>query len=412
MNRLFRTADILLPKTGHPEAWAVIACDQYTSQPDYWKKAEELCTEEYSSLDMIIPEAWLNEAEGDTIRRVHEAMEKAYDRGWFTEYRDAYVYVERTLHDGKIRRGLVGCVDLEQYDYHDHAVSMIRATEKTVPERIPPRRAVRQDALLELPHVILLMDDDSVGVMDRITEMKDTLPLLYDFELMMGGGRLCGWLIEKENAEAVTAYMDAYMEMQQKKFPDCAPLFFASGDGNHSLASAKAAYVQKKLQAPSVSQEGRKERYALVELEDLQDPVQVFEPIHRVLFDIEPEALLHSLRVLTKDEGMPFTLLIGEQEYTMYLDTEPYGYQLGVLQPFLDAYCEAYGGRMDYIHGEETVRQLAKQPRTAGFLLEPLPKDGFFRNIARSGVYPRKTFSIGEAEEKRYYMEARQIKER
>ena len=412
MSRLFRAADILLPKTEHPETWAVIACDQHTSEPDYWKKAEELCTEAYSSLDMIVPEAWLNDQAGARIRRVQEAMEHAYDSGWFKEYQDAYIYVERTLLDGRIRRGLVGCVDLEQYDYHDHAETMIRATEKTVAERIPPRRAVRQNALLELPHVILLMDDDTVGVMDRITAMRDSLPLLYDFELMLGGGRLRGWLIEKENAEAVTASMDEYIECQKKKFPDCAPLCFASGDGNHSLASAKAAYLQKKKKDPSVGKEGSTERYTLVELEDLQDPVQVFEPIHRVLFDINTDTLMHSLRHLTKEEGMPFRLVIGEQEYTMYLDTEPYGYQLGVLQPFLDAYCSTYGGRMDYIHGEEAVRQLAKQPNTAGFLLEPLSKDGFFRNIAQSGVYPRKTFSIGEAEEKRYYMEARRIKKR
>lgn len=410
MNRIFREANILLPKTEHPEKWAVIACDQHTSEPGYWEKVRENCTEAYSALDMILPEAYLEEDNTKRTEAIHAAMEGAWEADWFKEYTDAYIYVERTLHDGRVRRGIVGCVDLEAYDYHDHADTGVRATEKTVAERIPPRRRIRQDALLELPHVILLMDDDKVRILDQIEAEKADLPLLYDFELMLEGGRIKGYLIENERKDRVNALMDAYMEQQKQKFTDCAPLYFASGDGNHSLASAKAAYEKKKRLDPSVAEEGRMERYALAELEDLQDPVQEFEPIHRVLFDIDPDVLQQSLDAVCAAEGMPFTLVIGDREEVRYLDPKLGDYELAVLQPFLDAYCNTYGGTMDYIHGEDAARALAAKPGSAAILLKPLSKDGFFRNIARNGVYPRKTFSIGEAEEKRYYMEARRIR--
>ena len=407
---IFKSAEIMIPKYRDLSKWSVIACDQFTSNPGYWDSVQNICRGVPAALDLILPEVWLNDHTEERIRNVHANMEKALQDDLFDEYRDAYVYVERTLHDGKIRRGLIGCVDLEEYDSGDTADAAIRATEKTVPERIPVRRQIRDGAMLELPHVLLLMDDDSVGVIEQLSRAKESLPLLYDLDLMKNGGHLSGWLVQGEARAKVTADMDAYMRHCEERSGSGTPVCFASGDGNHSLAAAKACYEAQKANDPSVGEEGRPERYALVELENLQDPVQEFEPIHRVLFDTDTKKLRKALERICAPYGMPVTYFAEGRKETLYLDRTRGKYALAVLQPFLDAYVKENGGVMDYIHGTEALVLLSMEPRTAGFLLPAVTKDGFFANISESGVYPRKTFSIGEAEEKRYYMEARRIR--
>ena len=410
MGRIFDKTEILVPKTEDLFSWSVIACDQFTSQPEYWQAVKKICDGHFSALDLIIPEAWLADTGAERAQEIQDNMRKALREERFAVCPDAYIYVERTLHDGRVRKGLLGCVDLEQYSYEDQADTPVRATEKTVTERIPPRQAVRENAVLELPHILLLMDDDTVDVIGEIGKDKDRMPLLYDTELMMNGGRICGWLVQGEEAAKADALLDAYTQKQKEKFADGEPLIYVSGDGNHSLAAAKACCEAEKARDPRSGEEGSPGRYALAELENLHDPVQEFEAIHRVLFDTDGEELLEALKEVCAEDGYPVTLIFEGQEKTVYLDRKRGDCALKILQPLLDAWTDSHPSVIDYIHGADALRQLCRKEKTAGILLEPVSREGFFRTIAASGVFPRKTFSIGEAEDKRYYIEARRIK--
>ena len=405
---LIRSAEILFPQGVDLERWAVVACDQFTSEPAYWQRVRERAGDSPSALNLIFPEAELNERPEARIGAIHAAMEAYEKAGLFAAYPGSYVYVERTLADGMLRRGLVGALDLEAYDYTPQAETPVRATERTVLERIPPRVRIREGAPLELPHVLLLCDDEKDAIFAPLAE--DRGEPFYDFELMEGGGHIRGWLLQGEAAAATAARLDDYEARKRAAAAPRAPMLYAVGDGNHSLASAKACYEKLKETLGAEEASRHPARWALVELENLEDPVQRFEPIHRIVKNTDTAALLADAgRELGGAGGGKIRWRCGGAEGELQLDEKLGALPVGVLQAFLDRWLGTHPGEIDYIHGDETLRRLADAPGCVGFLLPAIEKDAFFAGIMADGVLPRKTFSMGHAHDKRYYLEARRI---
>lgn len=410
----FLPADILLPKTDNMEKWSVIACDQFTSDPTYWERVRQKAAGSVSTLNLILPEAMLGTPDEEKQTEIINKTMADYLAGdVFTTYKDSYVYVERTLENGTIRHGLVGMVDLEAYDYHPGAVSPIRATERTVPERIPPRQRVRRHAPIELPHILMLCDDHDRQLIEPIGARKESLKKLYDFDLMEDGGHICGWLVDGENAAAFNKVLADYSQNVGKKYEGLkgVPMVFAVGDGNHSLATAKACYEELKANHPGEDLSCHPARYALVELNNIHDPSQVFEPIHRVVFHTDPEKLLEAVKPWTcEKDGYPVKWYSGEKSGVILLDKARSELAVGALQGFLDEYLKENAGEIDYIHDDEALMELAAREQAIGFLLPAMEKSQLFRGVIADGVLPRKTFSMGHSREKRYYLEARRIK--
>lgn len=425
--------DILLPKPGIDlSRWAVIACDQFTSQPEYWHKVEQLTADVPSTYHMILPEVYLGQAqEIELTGQTWKAMQRYLDTGVFIHH-EGMILVERQA-SGKTRRGVMLALDLECYDYHQGSQTLIRATEGTILDRLPPRIKIRKDAPLELPHILVLIDDPQRTVIEPLFEQRGQLPLLYDFDLMLNSGHLTGHLVndlalEQQAVKALENLADARLFGAKYGVESgLGVLLFAMGDGNHSLATAKAIWEQIK---PQVGM-NHPARYALVEIENVHDEGLQFEPIHRVLFGVE-EDLRAALR---RRLGADFTLLpcpdaasmvaavdrqsgpaqvvgvVSAGGFALLTFTKP-GSQLptGTLQAFLDDWISSgKGGRIDYVHGEEVVLSLGSQPNTLGFYLPAMPKNDLFRTVILDGALPRKTFSMGEARDKRFYMECRRI---
>ena len=408
----FVPADILLPRVDSLEKWAVIACDQFTSQPEYWQRIREYVGDAPSTLRLVLPEAELGVEDDQRASAIRAEMDQLLNSGRFCEYRNAMIYVERTLLSGKVRKGLVGAVDLEAYDYQEGSVSPIRASEKTVVERIPPRKKVRQGASLELPHVLMLCDDDERVLIEPVTAVRESLPKLYDFNLMEGGGHIAGWLVQGEALSAFEGRLEAYAQAVDKKYAGMngASVLFAVGDGNHSLATAKACYEDQKRGLTLREALALPSRWALVELENIHDEAQEFEPIHRLVLTEEPDALLQRMRQeIGAEKGYPVQWMAGMKSGTVYLDERLGPLPVGILQAFLDRYMAEHPCGIDFIHGEEALKQLAARDGAVGLMLPAIDKGGLFRGIVADGVLPRKSFSMGHAQEKRYYLEARRI---
>lgn len=418
----FYPADILLPQTAEMEQWAVVACDQFTSQPDYWQKADALAGEASSALRLVLPEVYLNGADvEERIAAINRTMKTYLESGVFRALPGSLIYLERNQSDGRVRHGLVGCIDLEQYDFTPGSGALIRATEGTVLERIPPRVRVREHAALELPHVMLLIDDPHRTVIEPLTDETGSMEPLYDTDLMLGGGHVKGWrLTDAQMGRAASALCGLKSpEAMAEKYgmADAAPLLFAVGDGNHSLATAKACYENLKKVTPKEQWANLPARYALVEVVNLHDSALTFEPIHRVLFHVDGSDLWNAFCAFYPDAhtggGEGHTIEICGQGFDGHWTVPVPAAQLtvGTLQAFLDDYLKSHPEtEIDYIHGDEVVRTLASQPVNLGFLLPPMGKDELFRTVMADGVLPRKTFSMGEAQDKRYYLEARKIR--
>lgn len=410
---IFKKADILLPAEADMHRWAVIACDQFTSDDEYWQRVRREAADAPSTIHMILPEADLGSVDEErAIARINQTMKDYQNRSVFAQYPRCYIYVERTLQNGSIRPGLVGAVDLEEYDYRPGSVSRIRATEKTVLERIPPRQRVRKDASVEFPHVLMLCDDDKKELIEPIAALKESLNKVYDFDLMEGGGHITGWLVDGAVADAFDQRLQAYFASVPEKYADLhgAPVYLAVGDGNHSLATAKSCYETLKAENPGVDLCNHPARYALVELENIHDASQVFEPIHRILFHVDGEKLLRDIQSICAEDGYAVQYVMGEKEGTLYLDRAKGELAVAVLQEFLDRWMVDNCAEIDYIHGDEEVTALARQEHAVGFLLPSMEKHQLFRGVICGGVLPRKTFSMGHAREKRYYLEGRMIK--
>lgn len=417
----FYPANILLPDGQNWNQWAVVACDQFTSDPEYWESVKQHVGASPSTLNLIIPEVFLNASDLDVrILKVNQKMDDYLKQGIFHKIPSSMIYVERTQSDGSIRHGLIGMIDLEQYEFAPGNKALIRATEGIVSSRIPPRVHVRTDASLELPHVMLLIDDFQNSVIGPLTEASDYMKKLYDFELQQDGGHIKGFQIRPEDMEVVEKNLAALAtsQMMEAKYGvrEKAPMLFAVGDGNHSLATAKKCYEIQKECTPKEEWDKLPLRHALVEVVNLHDEALQFEPIHRVLFNVNPQEVIRALHEYYPDayegtgEGQVIQYCYGSANGSITIPHPAMQLAVGTLQRFLDAYVEGNPVEMDYIHDEEEVRRLCSESGNLGFLLPAMKKEELFRTVIHDGILPRKTFSMGHAADKRYYIEARKIR--
>lgn len=419
MNIPFKRGNILLPKNTDMTKWSVVACDQYTSEAEYWNDVEKIVGDGPSTLKLTLPEIYLEDKNiSERIAKINSNMKALLDEDFFNEYKDSMIYLERTQSDGKIREGLIGVVDLEAYSYEKGAETPIRATEKTVIERIPPRVKIRENAPLELPHIMILIDDDKKQIIENLKNKVSENDIVYDFDLMKNGGHVKGYLLNEETMDEVDKGLKelADKEAFAKKYDvnNKEVLLFAMGDGNHSLATAKACYEKLKETMSEEEYLNNPARYALVELVNLHSPALEFEAINRVIFNTEPEKLLNSLKEyyqINKDgNGQEIEVITNDVDEKWYIENPKSNIAVGSIQIFLDEYLKNNEGKIDYIHGEETTKNLAKQSGNVGFIFEAMPKNELFKTVILDGSLPRKTFSMGHSYDKRYYLESRKIK--
>ena len=438
--KIFEDIGIQIPRVYLPNAgtdltkWAVIACDQFTSQPDYWQKVEELVGDACSTLKLVLPEVFLEKpGEAERIQHIQSSMRAYLDDG-ILQPREGLIYVERSAA-GRTRKGIVLCLDLEHYDYTKGSTSLIRATEGTIVERLPARMKIRQGAALELPHILVLIDDPMCTVIEPLAQAKPGLERLYDFELMLGSGHLRGYGVsEALEAQIIGSLRKlAQQEVFSAKYSigtDKPVLLFAMGDGNHSLATAKSVWEKMK---PQVGMD-HPARYALVEIENVHDEGLEFESIHRVLFGLKKNiyaamqqyfgsnfshtAVANAQKMIEQVDhasGLKQAIgIISDGGWPSYgvveISNPSSNLPVGTLQTFLDAFIKDGGAdKIDYVHGEDVVCQLGGQPGNAGFYVPGMDKSDLFKTVILDGALPRKTFSMGGAKEKRFYMEARKI---
>jgi len=422
--------DILVPNaTVDLKKWAVVACDQYTSEKEYWHEVEEFVGEEPSTLRLIFPEAYLEDPDPSTrIAGINSKMEEYLRADLFKTYKESFFLVNRETGHGPGRWGLIVALDLEHYDYAKESRTYIRATEGTILSRIPPRKLIRKDAPLELPHILVLISDPHKTVIEPLIKVKQTLEKAYETDLMKGGGRLTAYQVSGESHLSQLA--DAFEVLHSQLDPKN-PLLFAMGDGNHSLATAKSCWEDIKQELTPSERSTHPARYALVELENIFDPGLEFEPIHRVLFNIDRDTFLSYLskacesydlapvqtlseltdRLEHQSSIQNFGLVDSLGLVTIGLDGPQATIAAGTLQVVIDSILlHEKSVQVDYIHGTEVTGSIGSKPGNIGLFLPALDKNVFFDTIVKDGALPRKTFSMGEAHEKRYYMEARRIK--
>lgn len=422
-------ASILLPRAGiDMQKWAVVACDQFTSEKEYWERALSYIGEAPTTLALTLPECYLEESGNDEqVSSIHQAMNTYLAQGVFSSSDDAFILVERQMKSGSLRLGLVVALDLEAYDYSPDSLSLIRATEGTILSRIPPRKKIRRDAPLELPHILVLLDDPGRSVIEPLYAGHRSSRPLYDTELMAGGGHIRGWLVSDESD--MQGIADALCELKAQLDPSN-PLLYAIGDGNHSLATAKSCWEDIKKTLTAEERLSHPARWALVELENIHDPALEFEPIHRVLFGCDRARFFSSLSRLCssyelhsvdqpdklrsevqayKGSGQVFGILTSTGVEVCILHGTTTSLSAATLQRLIDGLTASGTAGVDYIHGEETAVRLGMRPGNIGLILPDIAKDSFFDSIRADKALPRKTFSMGHAEEKRYYIEARRI---
>ena len=402
----FYPADILLPAGIDMTKWSVVACDQFSSERAYWERAAALVGESPSTLKLIVPEAYLEET--DTVKSaevIGDAMQGYLDGGLFRTLTDSYIYLERTISDGRVRRGLVGAIDLEAYDFTVGSASVVRASEKTIVSRLPARIDVRRRALLELPHIMALIDDRAGSVIEPLAQKTAGYEPVYDFELMEDGGAIRGWRIHGSDAAAVSEALGRLFEGRN--------VHIIIGDGNHSLAAAKGYWDEIKVSLDDKAREKHPARFALVELNNVYDTAISFEAIHRVVTGCDPKALMEALeKQLPKAEGRVYTLhwVTASGEGDLRVGASCIGDFIDALQTFLDDYVRDTGCGIDYIHGDDSLRALAQSDGAVGFLLPAMDKAELFETVITRGLFPKKSFSIGRARDKRYYLESRCIR--
>lgn len=414
----FKRGNILLPKNTDMTKWSVVACDQYTSEPEYWNSVREIVGSNSSTLNLTLPEIYLEESDvEERIKKINQNMEELVNMDFFNEYSDSMIYLERTQEDGKVREGLMGIVDLEDYSYEKGSQTLIRATEKTVIERIPPRVKVRENALLELPHIMILIDDEKKNIIESLKNKVTESDIVYDFDLMKNGGHIKGYLLNNETMDEVDERLECLADKDyfENKYgvKDKGILLFAMGDGNHSLATAKACYenLKKEIGEKALSS---KSRYALVELVNLHSDALEFEAINRVIFNTDKDKLLNSLKeyytINKEGNGQEFRVVTDSIDEAWYIENPKSNIAVGSIQMFLDDYLKDNVGKIDYIHGEDVTKSLASKDNNVGFIFDAMAKEDLFKTVILDGALPRKTFSMGHANDKRYYLETRKIK--
>lgn len=428
-----RLPKLLMPREGIDlSKWAVIACDQYTSQPDYWNNADAIVGDAPSTLRLTLPEVYLEQPDiKERTAKIQDAMQRYQQDGTLTEYEPGMMLVERTTKSGT-RRGVVLSFDLEAYDYQAGSQSLIRPTEKTVVERIPPRLAVREGASLELPHIMLLIDDPDHKVIEPLFADKDAFRKAYDTDLMLDGGHLSGWFVpEGKGTATLIERLNGLADPEtfNKKYGltgEHAVLPYAVGDGNHSMATAKANWERIKQDLSEEERQDHPARFVLAEVVNIHDDSLEIEGIHRVLFHIHPREVFQAADDFFRLHGgmaycgepksapstnvQSFPCMFHGEQVTLCIVDSPWALPVATLQNFLDDFlAKNPKSHIDYIHGADVVRELSQDARNMGFLLPDPAKEDLFRGVILDGVLPRKTFSMGEAQEKRYYMEARKI---
>lgn len=415
----FKRANILLPKNIDMTKWSVVACDQYTSEMDYWNEVEKIVGSSPSTLRITLPEIFLEDSDvNERINKINDTMKEYLDEDLFYELKDSMIYLERTQADGRVREGLMGMVDLEDYSYEKGSQTLIRATEKTVIERIPPRLKVRENALLELPHIMILIDDEKKKIIEDLKNEVTDSDVVYDFDLMENGGHIKGYKLNNDSMTKVEEGLEALCDKEyfEKKYnvKDKGILLFAMGDGNHSLATAKANYENLKKTMTPDEYLNHPSRYALVELVNLHSEALEFEPIHRVIFNTDVNKLIEELYkyydINEEGNGQYFELVTKDIDKKLYISNPKSNIAVGSIQMFLDEYLKDNKGKLDYIHGDETTKNMGMEENNVAILFEAMPKEELFRTVILDGALPRKTFSMGHSYDKRYYLEARKIK--
>ena len=415
---IFKKADILIPKNIDFKKWSVVACDQYTSEPKYWAEVEKNVGNAPSALHVVFPEIYLKDEPEKRIENINKVMSEYLESGLFSELSSSLVLTQRTQRDKRVRTGIIGVVDLECYSFKKGEGTPIRATEGTVLERIPPRVKIRENAALELPHILLLIDDEKRTVIEPIADNKESLEKIYDFDLMMDSGHLTGYKISDTDAVFKALSELATKEVFKKKYDTDSEdvLLFAVGDGNHSLATAKTCWENLKPTLTDAEKENHPARFALVEVMNIHDAALEFEPIHRVVFGVEPEKMIEAFLKFypesskTDNGGQHIKYVYKDVEGDLYVKNSGSNLAVGSLQSFIDTYLEENEAEVDYIHGEEVVRSLSEEDKNIGFLLPAMEKGELFPTIIKDGALPRKTFSMGEAWDKRFYMESKRIR--
>lgn len=407
--RIFKPADILLP-IGDMHRWSVVACDQFTSEPEYWQQVRAIVGDAPSTLNMILPEAELSTKDPETESvKINTTMQRYLNTGVFKAYPDSYIYLERTLKNGAVRRGIVGMFDLEAYEWAEGTHSPIRATEHTVEDRLPPRVKIRRNAPLEMPHIMIFMDDPDNIVFSSITKGER----VYDFELMQDGGSIVGWLVKDNDKLARAAEKLGEEDVLRRKYATADnAIVFAMGDGNHSLAAAKLHWEEVKKTLPEAERESAPARYALAELVNIHDAAISFEPIHKVIFDTDPVDFFAEAKAFfteNEGEGRSIDLVTGEGIERFNISGLTIGQLIGRCEDFCKAYTERHGGYIDYIHGDCECVEMAQRFGCAGILLPRMEKSELFGSVMKSGPFPKKSFSIGHGNDKRYYLECRKI---
>lgn len=415
----FRAGNILIPKKTDMTKWSVVACDQYTSEPEYWNEVTKIVGDAPSTLNLTLPEIYLEESDvNERIKRINENMNKLLEEDFFNELEDSMIYLERTQSDGKVREGLMGIVDLEDYSYEVGSQTLIRATEKTVIERIPPRVKVRENAKLELPHIMILIDDEKKDIIESLKNKLTETDVVYDFDLMKNGGHIKGYKLNGEVINEINTKLEnlADKDYFEKKYNvhDKGILLFAMGDGNHSLATAKACYENLKKTMSEEEYLNHPARYALVELVNLHSSALEFEAINRVVFDVDSKKLVEELNkyytINENGNGQEFELVTSNGVKKLYIENPKSNIAVGSIQIFLDEYLKNNSGKIDYIHGDDVTKELTLKGNNVGFIFKPMKKEELFRTVILDGALPRKTFSMGHSYDKRYYLEARKIK--
>ena len=410
-----RPAEILLPAPGvRPETWACVACDQYTSEPEYWQQAYAAAGDAPSAIRLILPECYLKDSDV-LIPRIHRAMAEYLEQGLLVPaVSPGFVLCERTVASGT-RLGLVCAVDLEQYSFEKGSLPLVRPTEQTITDRLPPRLKIRRGAPVELTHIMILIDDPDRTVLEPLQAAKASLRRVYDFDLMMKGGHLAGWAVDSPALLAETdARLNALMDSKGEH-----PLLLAVGDGNHSLATAKAYWNEIRDSLPEAERATHPARFALCEIVNIHDKALLFEPIHRIVKGVSRSALMKDWKAYAAARGMTlddagsthrFTAVSADGEETVAVGHPEGAIPCETIQKYLDDFLARHPeAEIDYIHGEGSLRTLARAKGSVGFLLPEIDKDTFFADVEKLGVLPRKTFSMGEADEKRFYMEAKKI---
>lgn len=443
LSDMLKAAGVIIPSVFLPvedtdmKKWAVVACDQFTSQPQYWEDVEKYVGDDPSALKLILPEVYLEEPNvSDRISSINKTMQEYEERRHVKEGKPGLIIIDRSTPYISSRKGIMLCIDLEHYDYTPGSASLVRATEKTVEERLPPRMEIRKDALFELPHIMVLIDDPKKTVIEPLFELTSQMDKIYDFDLMFDGGHIKAYMSQNVeiNESAIKALYDLSLpDNFRNKYgvsSEYSPLLFAVGDGNHSLATAKAHWEANKKDLP----EDHPARYALCEIINIHDEGIVFEPIHRVLFNVDSD---HLIKGMSDFYGKKFKNIVYETEKeaenyvssasaenshvifyrtsgnfgVLIVENPDKNIEVATLDDFLNVYLRSVPSvKIDYIHGRDAFMSLSGKPGNMGFYLPVIAKDSLFRTVILDGVLPRKTFSMGEAVEKRYYIEMRKIK--